>query len=129
MVATARITHRVRRVYYGWLIVIAGMGGQAVQAALLSSSFGTYVVLMTEDFGWSKTVFSLAFSLQQLESGILGPVQGRLLDRFGPRATMRVGAPAARATFAPPSGASRRKRLSGNSAALLRLRSMVGDSL
>ena len=77
--------------YYGWVIVGAGMGIQALQGALLSSSYGAYVVLLQESFGWSKTAFSAAFSLQQVESGILGPLQGWLLDRFGPRAVMRVG--------------------------------------
>ena len=91
MIAAERIGRRVRRLYYGWLIVAAGIGIQALQGALLSSSYGAYVVLLRADFGWSKTIFSGAFSLQQVESGILGPLQGWLLDRFGPRTVMRVG--------------------------------------
>ncbi len=82
---------RVPRVYYGWFIVAAGIGIQALQAALLSRAYGLYVVLLAAEFGWSKTVFSIAFSLQQIESGLLGPLQGWMIDRFGPRAVMRAG--------------------------------------
>src|SRR4029434_9548703 len=42
-------------------------------------------------FGWSKTMLSAAFSMARAESGILGPLQGWLTDRFGPRILIRVG--------------------------------------
>ena len=41
---------------------------------------------------WSATVIALGFSMNRLESGLLGPIQGWMVDRFGPRAVMRVGA-------------------------------------
>jgi hypothetical protein len=34
---------------------------------------------------------AIAFSLARVKDGLLGPVQGWLLDRFGPRTVMRVG--------------------------------------
>ena len=80
-----------RRFFYGWLIVAAGAGIQALSGGLLSRAYGLYVVLLQTDFGWNKTVFSAAFSLQQIESGLLGPLQGWMIDRFGPRAVMRAG--------------------------------------
>lgn len=54
-------------------------------------SYGAYVVLLQDDFGWSKTLVAGAFALTRIESGILGPLQGWLTDRFGPRAVLRVG--------------------------------------
>lgn len=42
-------------------------------------------------FGWSATATSTAFVLQRLESGILGPVAGFLVDRVGPRKLMLFG--------------------------------------
>jgi MFS family permease len=48
-------------------------------------------VLLRDDFGWSKTALSGAYSLQQVESGLLGPAQGWIIDRFGPRPVMRFG--------------------------------------
>ena len=82
-VAGAR--RRVTGVFYGWWIVAAGAGIQLLGGALLGQAFGAYVVLLREEFGWSKTVLSAASSLREAESGVMGPVQGWLLNRFGPR--------------------------------------------
>ena len=43
-----------RRVFYGWWIVGAAIGIQGLVSALLFHAFGTYVVLLERDFGWSK---------------------------------------------------------------------------
>ena len=80
-----------RRVFYGWWIVGAAIGIQGLVSALLFHSFGTYVVLLERDFGWSKTALAGAFSLARIEDGLLGPAQGWILDRFGPRVVMRIG--------------------------------------
>jgi sugar phosphate permease len=79
------------RVFYGWYIVAAGFINQAFGSMLLQRSYGAYVVFLRDEFGWSKAALSGAFSLQQIESGLLGPAQGWLVDRFGPKASMRVG--------------------------------------
>ncbi len=79
------------RIFYGWWVVAAGGALQALQAALLGQAYGAYVVLLREEFGWSKTLLSAASSLREAESGLLGPVHGALLDRFGPRRVASVG--------------------------------------
>jgi sugar phosphate permease len=84
----ARWRHRV---FYGWWIVVAGFGIEALIGALMFHAYGAYVVLLREEFGWSKTMLAGAFSMARAESGILGPVQGWLTDRFGPRVMIRVG--------------------------------------
>ena len=80
-----------QKVYYGWFIVAAGFVNQMIAGALLQRSYGAYVVLLREEFGWSKAALSGVFSMQQIENGLLGPIQGQLLDKFGPKLTMRVG--------------------------------------
>jgi sugar phosphate permease len=91
-VTVARVVPRWRHgIFYGWWIVVAGFGLEALIGALLFHAYGAYVVLLREEFGWSKTLLSAAFSMARAESGILGPLQGWLTDRFGPRALMRVG--------------------------------------
>lgn len=82
---------RTSNIFYGWIIVASGFANQAVAAALIQRSYGAYVVLLREEFGWSKAALSGAFSLQQVENGMLGPVQGWLIDKFGPHSSMRVG--------------------------------------
>jgi sugar phosphate permease len=78
-------------VFYGWWIVAAGFGLEMLIGGLIFHAYGAYVVLLREEFGWSKTMLSAAFSMARAESGILGPVQGWLTDRFGPRVLIRVG--------------------------------------
>jgi len=48
-------------------------------------------VLLREEFGWSRTLLSAAFALARAESAVLGPIQGWLTDRFGPRVLIRTG--------------------------------------
>ena len=54
-------------------------------------SYGAYVVLLQQEFGWSKTLVAGAFAFTRIESGILGPIQGWLVDRYGPRSVLTVG--------------------------------------
>lgn len=72
---------------------MAGAAGilQFLQSALLMQSFGAYVAVLSDERGWSKTALSGAAALQSVETAILGPALGWLLDRFGPRAMLQVG--------------------------------------
>ena len=87
---TARIARRPR-IFYGWYIAGVGFATQLLIGVLMFHSFGTYVALMQTDFGWSRTTFSLAFAAQRIESGVLGPLQGWVIDTYGPRKVMVVG--------------------------------------
>jgi sugar phosphate permease len=89
VLASARA--RADGLFYGWWIVIAAGGIQFLQNALLGSAFGAYVVVLRDEFGWSKTALSAASSLREMESGVIGPVQGMLLQRFGPRRICQIG--------------------------------------
>ncbi|MGE3857178.1 MAG: MFS transporter [Dehalococcoidia bacterium] len=60
-------------------------------SGLVMQAFGAYVVLLEIEYGWSRAALSGAFSVMRIEEGLLGPIEGWLLDRFGPRAIMRVG--------------------------------------
>jgi MFS family permease len=82
---------RPASLYYGWRIVFAGGTLQMLIAALMGQAYGAYVVLLREEFGWSKTMLSAASALREAESGVLGPVHGFMIDRFGPRKVASVG--------------------------------------
>jgi sugar phosphate permease len=79
------------RIFYGWWVVAAGFGLESLIGALMFHAYGAYAVLLREEFGWSKTMLSAAFAMARAESGILGPLQGWLTDRFGPRVLIRIG--------------------------------------
>lgn len=79
------------RFFFGWWIAAGALGVQVLLSGLFQNAFGTYATLWVEEFDWSKTTVALAFSLLRLETGLLGPVQGWLLQKFGVRPVMRVG--------------------------------------
>lgn len=64
---------------------------QALQAALFYGAFGVYAPFWMAEFGWSRTTISLIHSLQRTESGLLGPVNGWLISRFGPQRMTIIG--------------------------------------
>jgi MFS family permease len=78
-------------VFFGWWMVAASAGVQLVIAVLFNQAFGTYAAVLRQEFGWSRGALSGAFSMARLESGMLGPVEGWLLDRYGPRKVMIIG--------------------------------------
>ncbi len=78
-------------VFYGWYIVGAAGGLQLLSGLLWMQSYGAYVVLLQDEFGWSKALVAGAFALTRIESGILGPLQGWLTDRYGPRIILAIG--------------------------------------
>ncbi len=80
-----------RSIFRGWWVVSGAMAVQALQAALFHGAFGVYAPFWMAEFGWSRTTISLIHSLQRTESGLLGPLNGWLISRFGPQRITVVG--------------------------------------
>ncbi|MEZ4630045.1 MAG: MFS transporter [Deinococcales bacterium] len=78
-------------IFYGWWVLAACMGMQILTTGLFMQAYGAYVTVMQGDFGWSKTQFSLGFSLQNILSGFFAPYLGWLIYRYGPRRMIRLG--------------------------------------
>lgn len=72
-------------------MVAAGGGIQFMQAALLHQAFGAYFAALVDERGWSKTALSGAAAMQPMESAVLGPALGWIVDRFGPQGMIRIG--------------------------------------
>ena len=77
--------------FFGWWIVLGSHVIQILNGALLFHAFSAYILPLQAEFGWSRAAVSGVFSLIRAESGILGPLQGWAIDRYGPRAMMRAG--------------------------------------
>lgn len=86
-----RLFRPTGQMFYGWWIVLGGSGIQMLSGVLWMQSYGAYMVLLQEEFGWGSAVIAGAFALTRVESGLLGPLQGWLVDRFGPQAILRIG--------------------------------------
>ncbi|MSP78196.1 MAG: MFS transporter [Dehalococcoidia bacterium] len=85
------INGRRHSIFYGWVIVLSGFLNQLLNAGLGFQGFGTYLIPLQHEFGWSKASLAGARSLMQFENGLLGPLEGFLVDRFGPRRIMAIG--------------------------------------
>ncbi len=82
---------RAQGVFFGWYIVAGAGMIQLLQNGLLMQAYGAYIPLLRDEFGWSSAALAAAFSLQRVESGLLGPLQGWMLDRWGPRKVIALG--------------------------------------
>ena len=80
-----------RRVFFGWWIVAGAWALQGLNGGLFFQAFGAYFVHFQADFGWTRAQVAGAFSLSRAESGLLGPFQGWLIQRFGTRVLIRIG--------------------------------------
>ncbi|MFC1941770.1 MFS transporter [Chloroflexota bacterium] len=58
---------------------------------MIGLGFTAFFEPLVNTFGWSYTQISLAASLRGAETGLLGPVTGLLVDRWGPRRLMVAG--------------------------------------
>jgi len=72
-------------IFYGWWTVFACFLIAFYVGGALFYGFTAFFGPIVEEFGWSYTQVSIAFSLRGLEMGILAPIMGFLVDRFGPR--------------------------------------------
>ena len=80
-----------RTVFYGWLLLGACFLIQWLGSVLWMNSYGVYTIKLQEEFGWSMTVLAGAFAMIRLESGLLGPIQGWMTDKYGPRFVLILG--------------------------------------
>ena len=74
-----------RRIFYGWYMVAASVVTNTIFSAAYFQGFGVLILPIERTFGWDRWVISAAMSLRQLESGIVSPAVGFLLDRFSAR--------------------------------------------
>jgi MFS family permease len=77
--------------YYGWAIV----GVSFLVLGLISlviSSFALFYVPVLHTFNWSRGSTAIMMSIYLVVSGITAPFAGGLIDRFGPRRVMPLGA-------------------------------------
>lgn len=79
------------RFYYGWVIV-ATCFFILTLTSLVATSFPIFYVPVLEGFNWSRGSTAIALSIHLVLSGIAAPVAGGLIDRYGPRLIMPIGA-------------------------------------
>ena len=83
--ATEKTGKKRRPIFFGWYMVAVSIATNTIFSAAYFQGFGVLIIPIERTFGWDRWVVSAAMSLRQLESGIVSPVVGLLLDRFSAR--------------------------------------------
>src|ERR1043166_5868784 len=81
-----------RKVFYGWTIVAVGFLSNVASAFALASTLSIFLKPLTTELGISRGVFSLLRSGEGIIGAALAPLVGTLVDRYGGRWLMAIGA-------------------------------------
>ena len=77
--------------YYGWRVVLAAcLGVMAGFGSLFVYTFSVFVKPLAAEFGWSREAISSGFAIAAVTLGLVSPLLGRWIDRFGPRRIILV---------------------------------------
>ncbi|MBC8267583.1 MAG: MFS transporter [Rhodospirillaceae bacterium] len=77
--------------FYGWIIVAVAFVTMAI-AVNARTSFSLLFPAILAEFQWNRSVTAGAFSIGFVASGFFTPVVGMLMDRWGPRVVIPMGA-------------------------------------
>lgn len=94
METAAGSEHRLKRagIFYGWYIVGVGFLANVASSFALASTLSIFLKPLTAELGISRGVFSLLRSGEGIIGACLAPLVGTLVDRYGGRWLMVIGA-------------------------------------
>ena len=80
-----------RKGFYGWTALAGAMLVYFCGCGNLYYSYGVFLPAMSESMGWSRSALAGAHSLRTLLMGIIGPIVGITISKFGPRRGIIIG--------------------------------------
>ena len=78
------------RISYGWIVVATGFTMTLVGYAI-RNTFTVFYPVIVEDFGWTRGITAIMYSLTMLCYGLVAPIAGGLVDRFNPKVVFAAG--------------------------------------
>ncbi|MCZ6539105.1 MAG: MFS transporter [Chloroflexi bacterium] len=82
---------RRKKRFYGWNIVIASALTNGLGGSVHWQGFTVFFIPISQSLGLSAAQTAMPFALSRAENGLLGPLTGWLIDRYGVRRLMFVG--------------------------------------
>lgn len=79
--------------FYGWNIVGASALMNGFGGSVHWQGFTVFFIPISQSLGLSSAQMAIPFSLSRVENGLIGPVTGWLIDRYGVRRLMLIGTP------------------------------------
>ena len=90
--SNAAVAAKSGRIYHGWYVIAIAMVGAFMAGGVTSQVFfGVILKPLTQDLGWSRTQVTGAITLGTLTAGLISPIAGTVVDRFGPRILAPAG--------------------------------------
>ena len=93
------VSRRTRKMFYGWMMAGLGALVLALGVVPLWNGLPVWSPVVRNTFGWTAGQMSLAFAIVQVEGGFLGPLEGLLVQKLGPRRMVFIGLTIAGAGF------------------------------
>jgi len=87
-------THSSKKptVFYGYWILVATFFCAFIWAGCTIFNFSLFVKPLEAEFGWGRGEIMIAFTILFLVIGVASPFAGRLVDRYGARKVIAIGA-------------------------------------
>jgi len=92
--SASRLAQRIKTagIFYGWYIVGVGFLANVASSFALASTLSIFLKPLTAELGISRGVFSLLRSGEGVVAACFAPLVGTLVDRYGGRWLMAIGA-------------------------------------
>jgi len=78
-------------IYYGWIVLTIAFITLVLGYAI-RNTFSVFYPTIVKEFGWERGNTALMFSITFIVYGAVSPLAGSLVDRFGPRLILPIGA-------------------------------------
>ncbi len=88
-----------RPIFQGWWVVLGAIFALIASQGVSGTATGILQRPMMDDLGWSSAEYSLSGTISLLLGGILGVFSGQLLDQYGARKLIAIGATVLGITF------------------------------
>jgi MFS family permease len=79
------------KLYYGWIVLAVAFVTMGIVSPAWFS-FSLFYPPILKEFGWRRADTAGAYSLNLMISAMVSPLVGLLIDRYGPRVVMPIGA-------------------------------------
>ena len=90
MLFIAKKLQRILPFYYGWVVVAASGSAVFARMAPNITTLTIFILPLSQQFGWSRTLISGAVSAGALAALVLSPAVGWAIDRFGARPVLVI---------------------------------------
>jgi len=90
--SSTTLSHALKgKLFYGWYLCLLFGVILWIGTSPLFHAMGIWAVALERSFGWTRFQLSLALSFTRIEGGILGPIEGYLVDKYGVRRMVFIG--------------------------------------